>query len=329
MNDSLSSNFPYFSFSPDYITNNHINLNDSFDNVNDMPSDSNQNIPQDYNGIEGQNEEETKEKSDQKKNRVNGKLFPQIDESNSSSINKKCLSSENNTNSYLNKKRKKKKSKKKSNSNKNINGLNQSKNVENTKKGRLKKNSGKEGKHNKFSYDNLTKKSINSSLKIMINTLNIYFKKIKDLDEELKAKLNKYDRMFLNIKNEFTKENTKEMMKKNIGEIFVEKKIYKNYKNKDENYNEQSINLIYKISEKGNKEFKKFVNFFNSPYGNFWKRLNKFKNSEIDGNNDYLDEVVKMYNEYVENKFNQKGEEKYYYALTNLQINMCKIFDIK
>ena len=84
--------------------------------------------------------------------------------------------------------------------------------------------------------------------------------------------------------------------------------------------------MIYKISDEGNKEFKKFANFFKTPYKKFWIR---FKNGQIDENNQYLDEVVKMYNEYVENKFNQKGEEKYYYALTNLQINMCKIFDIK
>ena len=83
--------------------------------------------------------------------------------------------------------------------------------------------------------------------------------------------------------------------------------------------------MIYKISDEGNKEFKKFANFFKTPYKKFWIR---FKNGQIDENNQYLDEVVKMYNKYVENKF-KEDEEKYYYALINLQKNMCKIFDIK
>ena len=332
------SDSPFLSPPFDLIKKKIFALDDSSDIVNDMPSYSNQNMSQDYNDVEGQNEEKTQEETDQKKyskvneksqnlNQVNGKLFP-IEESISPSINKNSLSSKNNNNFFLNHKRDNE-SKKESNSNKNINGLNQSKTGKNTKKGRLTKNSGKEGKHNKFANDNMMKKSINLSFKTKIDNLNKDCKKYIDIDEELKAKLNKDDKMFLYIKNEFTKQNTKEMMEKNIGEIISEKKIYKNYKNKDEDYNKQSINLIYKISDKGNKEFKKLADFLKTPYRKFWIRFNRFKNNEIDGNNDYLDEVVKMYNEYVENKFNKKKEEKYYYALTNLQINMCKIFDIK
>ena len=333
MSDSLYHSPPF-----DFIKNKIFALDDSSDIVSDMPSYNNQNMPQDYNDVEGQNEEKTQEETPQKKysevneksknlNQVNGNLFP-IAESFSPSIIKNSLSSKNNTNSLLNQKRGNE-SKNQSNSNKNINGLNQSKTGENKKKGRLTNNSGKEGKHNKFSSDNMIKKSINLSFKTKIDNLNKDCKKYIDIDEELKAKLNKDDKMFLYIKNEFTKQNTKEMMEKNIGEIISEKKIYKNYKNKDEDYNKQSINLIYKISDKGNKEFKKLADFLKTPYRKFWIRFNRFKNYEIDGNNDYLDEVVKMYNEYVKKKFNKKGEKKYYDALINLQKNMCKIFDIK
>ena len=240
MSDSLYHSPPF-----DFIKNKIFALDDSSDIVNDMPSYSDQNMSQDYNDVEGQNEENTQEETDQKKyskvnekskklNEVNDNLVLPIAESISPLINKNSLSSKNNTNSLLNQKRGNE-SKNQSNSNKNINGLNQSKAGENKKKGRLTKNSGKEGKHNKFSSDNMIKKSINSSLKIMIDASNKISKK-KEIYKELKAILNKYDKIFLNIKNEFTKENTKEMMEKSIGEIIYEKKIYKNYKNKDENY---------------------------------------------------------------------------------------------
>ena len=131
----------------------------------------------------------------------------------------------------------------------------------------------------------------------------------------------------------------------------IESKIYENYqrkgKNKDkyQDYNKNSINWIYD-KQKEIKELKRYIIFLQINYGHFWKGLNKYKNNNsnifsntkvfnieqkkynnLDDNNDYLDELVQEYINYINEKFNKEEEAEYNTNFKNLQMNICTLLD--
>ena len=326
INEQISENNPYFS---ELININFLDLphnHDNPDNLDDMPifeksfSKSQQEYSQDdnkryfINNIEepkDQNEEETKEKSDKKQD-------------------------------Y------------KRNQKENTNGRNLRESGINTNLGRKHKDCGKEGNHNKGTTDNMIKKSINFSHKFINKKLNKDLKKILGSCKAFKLKIKK-DEVFLKITTEFSKEYSKEkaknMMKKKYETILIESKIYGNYQRKGENedkykdYNKNSINWIYDM-KKEIKELERYIKFLQINYGHFWKGLNNYKNNNsnivsntkvfnieqkkynnLDDNNDYLDEVVQEYINYINEKFNKEEEAEYNNKFKNLQMNMCTLLD--
>ena len=146
-----------------------------------------------------QNEEETKEKSDKKKdykaniqpkkpNIVNDKKFPSNSESHKPSSNESnnqdqnqdniFPSSKNKNNSLLNNNMKKGNSIKQRNLKENTNGLNLNKSEIITHLGRKRKDCREEGNHNKCTTDNMIKKSFNLSHKFINKKMNKDLKKI-------------------------------------------------------------------------------------------------------------------------------------------------------
>ena len=140
-------------------------------------------------------------------------------------------------------------------------------------------------------------------------------------------------------------------MKKKYETILIESKIYGNYQSKEEkeenykDYNKNSIIWIYDM-QKEIKELERYIKFLQINYGDFWKGLNKYKNNNsnivsntkvfnierkkynnLDDNNDYLDEVVQEYINYINKKFNKKEEAEYNNKFKNLQMNMCTLLD--
>ena len=334
-NGSMNEESLYFNTS--YLGNDD---NTNEDIINDKPI-SQDNFTESCLNPQNQNEkneEETKEKSDPKKdNKENMKFQISNDVKKNESI-------------------------KQSNSKEIKNGLNPSKNGKITKLGRKRKYCEREGKYNKFSSDNMIKKSFNSSLKFSIKKFNESFKKIKENCEEFIANIKK-DEIFLQITTEFSKDYSKkkveEMMKKNFETIFIESKISENYRNyhkkgKNKNnkstdnykdYNKKSISWIHDMYEKkGNKDFEKYVIFLKTAYGDFWKHVKKYKNNnpniisnpkvfniekkkndnKIDDNNDFLDEVVQ---DYINKTYSKKEEEEYKNKFKDLQMNMCEILN--
>lgn len=178
--------------------------------------------------------------------------------------------------------------------------------------------------HDKFFFDNISKKFESLSINFIINTINSILKNIKNIE------FKKYygDEMFLKIgnkeENKPSKKYYRELMNKKFKSIFSENtsKIY-NY-NK-ESHNSKLIGKLYELNQKGYLEFSKIVNFLELKFEDFWKLLSiylKYKDKislkgkcildEIDDNYDFIKELIKKFICHIDFYMEKRNEEEQY-----------------
>ena len=166
--------------------------------------------------------------------------------------------------------------------------------------GRFKKESKKDGKHNKYTDDNVRKKVKHIVLKSIMKFLNI---KIKALfNNNIGHNVLKKELLTLNKMPKFESsiEYNKMFLNKTIKEIFSEN-ISSKFTNYQKDFNKKLIEKL--INEEGDKENREYFNsLFNLTFLDCLKHFNKAKQiKELDGM-DNIDDVLEEFNDDKEYK---------------------------
>ena len=179
-------------------------------------------------------------------------------------------------------------------------------------------------KHDKYYFDNISKKIESLSNNFIINKINSELKNIKNYE------FKKYfgDKMFLKIgnkeENKPSKKYYRDLMKTTFNTIFS-KKTSKIYNENKLFHNKKLIEKLYELKEKGFEEFSKIVNFLELKFEEFWKFLSIYlkynDKTTIEGksiiddiDNDYLflKELIKEFICHINQYFEKKNEEEEY-----------------
>lgn len=205
-----------------------------------------------------------------------------------------------------------------------INVLSNKNNKEGVKRKASKGSKYNKKKHDKYYFDNISKKIESLSIKFIVNKLNSELKNIKNYE------FKKYygDEMFLKIgnkeENKPSKKYYRDLMKTTFNTIFSQKtsKIYNENK---EFHNKKLIEKLYELKEKGFEEFSKIVYFLELKFEDFWKFLSIYlkynDKTTIEGksiiddiDNDYLflKELIMEFICHINQYFEKKNEEEEY-----------------
>ena len=147
--------------------------------------------------------------------------------------------------------------------------------LNNSNKGRKKKDSGLKGRHDKYFFDNISKGIKSLSFDYIREELN------SELDNINNSELINYRFLKFNNKQAInsSKEYNKALMQKTFKEIFSEK-ISGKYNN-EEDYNKKLIDKIYKINEaQKDEKIERLIIFFDLKFIDFWAILSKYINTK-------------------------------------------------
>ena len=179
--------------------------------------------------------------------------------------------------------------------------------------GRKKKNSGKTGKHDKNSKDNMRTKVKSCSLKFLYEYFNKEIQKIDINDLNKSADWRLYEIKTVDIK---TKVYNLKLLNQSLKSIFSSPLSGRSVKNK--NHNKYLIDKIYQINqEKNSEKTKKVIKFFNMKYKEFFNYVkiikdNKNVQEKIDGIDDDIKDMVKKFDVHLEEKLSKDNEDKVY-----------------
>jgi hypothetical protein len=179
--------------------------------------------------------------------------------------------------------------------------------------GRKKKNSGKTGKHDKNSKDNMRTKVKSCSLKFLYEYFNKEIQKIDihDLNKSVDWRL--YE---IKTEDNKTKVYNLKLLNQSLKSIFSSPISGRSVKNK--NHNKDLIDKIYQINQEENSEkTKKVIKFFDMKYKDFFNYVkiikdNKNVQEKIDGIDDDIKDMVKKFDIYLEEKLSKENEDKVY-----------------
>ena len=185
----------------------------------------------------------------------------------------------------------------------------------NYKRGRKSLKSGLSGKHNKYCFDNISKRLKSWSFDYIREELNSKLEKL-DNSELINYKFLKFNAQQA---NNSAKEYNRNLMNKTFKEIFSEK-ISGKY-NYEEDYNKKLLDKIYKLDKKQKDEkIDGLINLLDMKYKDFWDSISKYlkaKDKENYLNNDdgkccFFKELIKNFIFRVdENLDKKKLDEKY------------------
>ena len=162
--------------------------------------------------------------------------------------------------------------------------------------GRLKKNSNKIGKHNKFNTDNIIRRFKVQLTNSIYNYLNDSFE--INLNRQPKKKVKVIKKISANLIKSIKKENNMVWLDSKIGDLFSNP-ISKRFITYDVRYNKVMINKIYK---KGKE--KKAIEILNKTVRDFWKiYINEDEYKNYNGFNNIYNDIK---------QFKEKGETTEY-----------------
>jgi hypothetical protein len=189
--------------------------------------------------------------------------------------------------------------------------------------GRKKKNSGKTGKHDKNSKDNMRTKVKSCSLKFLYEYFNKEIQKIDINDLNKSADWRLYEIKSVDNK---TKIYNLELLNQTLKSIFstpISRRADKN-----ENHNKDLIEKIYKINQEGNSEkTKKIIKIFNMKYKEFFNYVKIIKDNKnllekIEGIDDDIKDMIRKFDLYLEENLSKDSKDKdYNQKLIELIIN--------
>ena len=166
--------------------------------------------------------------------------------------------------------------------------------------GRLKKDEKKDGKHNKYTDDNVRKKVKHLVLKSIMKFLNMKIEKIifNNIDRNLLK-----NKLLLTLnkgpKFESSIEYNKLLLKKTLKDIFSEN-ISTRFINIKQDFNKKLIEKLINEEDKEKREY--FRRLFDLTFLDCLKHFNKIKDiKELDGM-DCIDDVLEEFNDYKEYK---------------------------